>query len=120
MRFITVVFVWQLSSLLNVFAHNVALPAPVIAALQRAKVPVEALHVVVMEANGSQKTAALLSHQVTTSINPASLSKLATTVVALDLLAPHLCGAHLCISMVWYAMVYYKAMSMCAEVAIRA
>jgi len=88
MRFITVVFVWQLSSLLNVFAHNVALPAPVIAALQRAKVPVEALHVVVMEANGSQKTAALLSHQVTTSINPASLSKLATTVVALDLLGP--------------------------------
>ena len=88
MRFITVVAVWLLSSLLNVFAHNVALPAPVIAALQRAKVPVEALHVVVMEANGSQKTAALLSHQATTSINPASLSKLATTVAALDLLGP--------------------------------
>ena len=88
MRFITVIFVWLLSSLPNVFAHNVALPAPVIAALQRAKVPVEALHVVVMEANGSQKTAALLSHQATTSINPASLSKLATTVVALDLLGP--------------------------------
>ena len=88
MHFITVVFVWLLSSLLNVFAHNVALPAPVIAALQRAKVPVEALHVVVMEANGSQKTAALLSHQATTSINPASLSKLATTVAALDLLGP--------------------------------
>lgn len=88
MRFITVVTVWLLSSLPNVFAHNVALPAPVIAALQRAKVPVEALHVVVMEANGSQKTAALLSHQATTSINPASLSKLATTVAALDLLGP--------------------------------
>jgi hypothetical protein len=56
MRFITVVAVWLLSSLSVVFAHNVALPAPVIAALQRAKVPVEALHVVVMEANGSQKT----------------------------------------------------------------
>ena len=88
MRFITVVAVWLLSSLSVSFAHNVALPAPVIAALQRAKVPVEALHVVVMEANGSQKTAALLSHQATTSINPASLSKLATTVVALDLLGP--------------------------------
>ena len=88
MRFITVVFVWQLSSLLNVFAHNVALPAPVISALQRAKVPLEALHVVVMEANGSQKTSALLSHEATSSINPASLSKLATTVVALDLLGP--------------------------------
>jgi len=88
MRFITVVAVWLLSSLPVVFAHNVALPAPVIAALQRAKVPVEALHVVVMEANGSQKTSALLSHQATTSINPASLSKLATTVAALDLLGP--------------------------------
>ena len=88
MRFITVVAVWLLSSLPVSFARNVALPAPVIAALQRAKVPVEALHVVVMEANGSQKTAALLSHQATTSINPASLSKLATTVVALDLLGP--------------------------------
>jgi D-alanyl-D-alanine carboxypeptidase/D-alanyl-D-alanine-endopeptidase (penicillin-binding protein 4) len=88
MRLITVVFVWLLSSWLNVFAQNVALPAPVIAALQRAKVPVDALHVVVMEANGSQKTLALLSHQSTTSINPASLSKLATTVAALDLLGP--------------------------------
>jgi len=88
MRLITVVFVWLLSSWLNVFAQSVALPAPVIAALQRAKVPVNALHVVVMEANGSQKTLALLSHQSTTSINPASLSKLATTIAALDLLGP--------------------------------
>jgi D-alanyl-D-alanine carboxypeptidase/D-alanyl-D-alanine-endopeptidase (penicillin-binding protein 4) len=88
MRLITVVFVWLLSSWLNVFAHNVALPAPVITALQRAKVPVDALHVVVMEANGSQKISALLSHEATTSINPASLSKLATTVAALDLLGP--------------------------------
>ena len=71
-----------------VFAQSVALPAPVIAALQRAKVPVEALHVVVMETNGSQKTSALLSHEATTAINPASLSKLATTVAALDLLGP--------------------------------
>ena len=100
MRLITVVFVWLLSSLLNVFAHSVALPAPVIAALQRAKVPAEALHVVVMEANGSQKTAALLSHQATTSINPASLSKLATTVAALDLLGP---------TFVWRTPVYFDS-----------
>ena len=88
MRFITVVAVWLLISLPVSFAQNVALPAPVIATLQRAKVPVEALHVVVMEANGSLKTSALLSHQATSSINPASLSKLATTVAALDLLGP--------------------------------
>jgi len=88
MRLITVIFVWLLSSWLNVFAQNMTLPAPVIAALQRAKVPVDALHVVVMETNGSQKTLALLNHQATTSINPASLSKLATTIAALDLLGP--------------------------------
>ena len=88
MRFISVFAFWSLSSFSLVHAHNVALPAPVIAALQRAKVPVEALHVVVMEANGSQKTSALLSHEATTAINPASLSKLATTVAALDLLGP--------------------------------
>ena len=88
MRLITVVFVWLLSSWSLAFAQNLAMPAPVIAALQRAKVPVDALHVVVMEANGSQKTLALLSHQATTSINPASLSKLATTIAALDLLGP--------------------------------
>ena len=64
-----------------------ALPAPVLAALQRAKVPVEALHVVVMEANGSTHTP-LLSHEATTALNPASLSKLATTIAALDLLGP--------------------------------
>ena len=85
---ITVVFVWLLSSWSVAFAQNLAMPAPVIAALQRAKVPVDALHVVVMEANGSLKTSALLSHEATTSINPASLSKLATTVAALDLLGP--------------------------------
>ena len=87
-RFISVFAFWSLSSFSLVHAHNVALPAPVIAALQRAKVPVAALHVVVMEANGSQKTPALLSHEATTAINPASLSKLATTVAALDLLGP--------------------------------
>ena len=88
MRFISVFAFWSLSSFSLVFAQNVALPKPVVAALLRAKVPVEALHVVVMEANGSQKTSSLLSHEATTSINPASLSKLATTVAALDLLGP--------------------------------
>jgi len=87
-RFITVVTVWLLGSWQMSFAHNAALPVPVISALQHAKVPLGALHVVVMEANGSQKTPPLLSHEATASINPASLSKLATTVAALDLLGP--------------------------------
>ena len=88
MRLITIVIVWFLSSLPVAFADNLALPAPVITALQRAKVPINALHVVVMEANGSQKTSALFSHEAATSINPASLSKLATTIASLDLLGP--------------------------------
>jgi D-alanyl-D-alanine carboxypeptidase/D-alanyl-D-alanine-endopeptidase (penicillin-binding protein 4) len=86
MRFITLLVIGLPVILPMAFAQNLSLPAPVITALQRAKVPVEALHVVVMEANGSPKTSALLSHQANTSINPASLSKLATTVAALDLL----------------------------------
>ena len=97
MRFIFVLTFWLLSSFSVVRAHNLALPAPVIAALQRAKVPVDALHVVVMEANGSLKTSPLLSHEATTSINPASLSKLSTTVAALDLLGP---------TFVWRTSVY--------------
>ena len=88
MRLIIAVGVWWLCHLPAVLAHNLALPAPVLAALQRAKVPSDALHVVVMEANGSQKTSPLLSHEATTSINPASLIKLATTIAALDLLGP--------------------------------
>jgi len=88
MRLIIAVGVWWLCHLPAVLAHNLALPAPVLAALQRAKVPSDALHVIVMEANGSQKTSPLLSHEATTSINPASLSKLATTIAALDLLGP--------------------------------
>ena len=56
MRLIIAVGVWWLCHLPVAFAHNLALPAPVLAALQRAKVPNDALHVVVMEANGSQKT----------------------------------------------------------------
>jgi D-alanyl-D-alanine carboxypeptidase/D-alanyl-D-alanine-endopeptidase (penicillin-binding protein 4) len=88
MRFITLLVIGLPVILPMAFAQNLSLPAPVITALQRAKVPVEALHVVVMEANGSPKTSALLSHQANTSINPASLSKLATTVAALDLLGP--------------------------------
>ena len=87
-RFITAVSFLLISLLPVVRAHNLTLPPPVLAALQRAKVPADALHVVVMEANGSQKTSVLLSHEATSSINPASLSKLATTIAALDLLGP--------------------------------
>ena len=62
-----------------------ALPPEVEAALQRARVPPEALTVLLQEA-GSGRT--LLSHQADLPVNPASLAKLPTTLAALDLLGP--------------------------------
>lgn len=61
------------------------LPADVQAALQRARVPADALAVVVQEA-GSGRT--LLSHQARLPMNPASVVKLLTTYAALDILGP--------------------------------
>ena len=62
------------------------LPPEVEAALQRAKVPRDAFHVMVVEASGH--AAPRLSHQAQVPVNPASLMKLATTTAALDLLGP--------------------------------
>lgn len=60
------------------------LPPTVLAALHRAKVSNEALHVVLIEAGSN--AAPRLSHQAQTAINPASLMKLVTTSAALDTL----------------------------------
>jgi D-alanyl-D-alanine carboxypeptidase/D-alanyl-D-alanine-endopeptidase (penicillin-binding protein 4) len=62
-----------------------ALPAPALAALQRAKVPAEAMSVLVQEAGGPRT---LLAHQNRELRNPASLIKLLTTYAALDQLGP--------------------------------
>lgn len=61
------------------------LPPEVDAALQRAKIPAEALSVVVQEV-GTGRT--LLSMGARTAVNPASLAKLVTTAAALDQLGP--------------------------------
>ena len=71
------------------------LPRPVEALLQTAKVPREALHVMVLDPQSAQ--APRLSHQAHTAVNPASLMKLATTIAAFDLLGP---------SFVWRTPVY--------------
>ena len=62
------------------------LPREVEAALQRAKVPSENFHVMVVDTLATSTPR--LSHQAQTPINPASLMKLATTTAALDLLGP--------------------------------
>ncbi|GAA3987990.1 D-alanyl-D-alanine carboxypeptidase/D-alanyl-D-alanine-endopeptidase [Comamonas faecalis] len=62
------------------------LPAPVLAALQRAKLPAQALSVVVAPASpGAQP---LLAWRADTQSNPASVMKLVTTYAALELLGP--------------------------------
>jgi D-alanyl-D-alanine carboxypeptidase/D-alanyl-D-alanine-endopeptidase (penicillin-binding protein 4) len=62
------------------------LPREVEAALQRAKVPNENFHVMVVDTSASSTPR--LSHQAQVRVNPASLMKLATTTAALDTLGP--------------------------------
>ena len=66
-------------------ATRAALPAEVQAALQRARVPPEAVAVVLQEVGA---TRSLLAHQPDALFNPASLAKLLTTQAALELLGP--------------------------------
>lgn len=62
-----------------------ALPPEVLAALQQAGVPPQALGVCVAPVDAAQPT---LAHQSELSVNPASLMKLVTTYAALELLGP--------------------------------
>ena len=62
------------------------LPAEVDAALARAKLPRDALSVLVVEVEG--KAAPRLSHRAGVAVNPASVAKLVTTYAALELLGP--------------------------------
>ena len=62
------------------------LPPEVLAALQRAKVPSENFHVMVVDTHANSTPR--LSHQAQVRVNPASLMKLATTSAALDTLGP--------------------------------
>jgi D-alanyl-D-alanine carboxypeptidase/D-alanyl-D-alanine-endopeptidase (penicillin-binding protein 4) len=63
------------------------LPAEVEAAMARAKIPRDAVAVVVQEADGNGLNTRL-THRSQTPMNPASVMKLATTFAALDLLGP--------------------------------
>ena len=88
----------------NPAAHGAAaagdvgqLPPEVEAALQRAKVPRDALHVVVLDTTPNAPARLRVSAQ--TPVNPASLMKLVTTTAALDLLGP---------AFVWRTPVYVE------------
>lgn len=63
-----------------------ALPDAVSMALVRAQIPLEAVSVLVVNADG--KSAPRLSHRAEVPMNPASVMKLVTTYAALDLLGP--------------------------------
>ena len=62
------------------------LPPEVEAALQRAKVPREAVGMLVVDAEG--RSVPRLAHRAGVAMNPASVMKLVTTYAALDLLGP--------------------------------
>ncbi|MEI8325688.1 MAG: D-alanyl-D-alanine carboxypeptidase/D-alanyl-D-alanine-endopeptidase [Betaproteobacteria bacterium] len=66
--------------------HAQPLPSEVEAALARAKVPPDAISVLVVDARGLAP--ARLSHRAEVPVNPASMMKLVTTYAALDLLGP--------------------------------
>ena len=74
------------ATLLASAAHAQSLPPEVDAALVRAKVPREAVTVLVVDAQG--RGPARLSHRANVPVNPASIMKLVTTYAALDLLGP--------------------------------
>ena len=63
-----------------------ALPPKVHAALARAKVPADAVAVLLVDAQG--QSAPRLNHRAAVPMNPASVMKLVTTYAALDLLGP--------------------------------
>lgn len=66
-------------------AEAATLPPAVLQALQRARVPADALAVLVQEAGGGRT---LLAHNEQLPLNPASLMKLPTTLAALEQLGP--------------------------------
>jgi len=63
-----------------------ALPSEVAAALARAKVPLDTVTLLVVDAEG--KLPPRLSHRASVAVNPASVMKLVSTYAALDLLGP--------------------------------
>jgi serine-type D-Ala-D-Ala carboxypeptidase/endopeptidase (penicillin-binding protein 4) len=79
-------FAFLLLSLTTLCAWAQALPPEVEAALARAKLPRDALSVLVVDAEG--QAPARLSYRAGVPLSPASIAKLATTFAGLELLGP--------------------------------
>ena len=75
-----------IASAIGTLALAQAVPPEVASALARAKVPLESVTLLVVDAEG--KAAPRLSHRAEVPVNPASVMKLVTTYAALDLLGP--------------------------------
>ncbi|MFM9879770.1 MAG: D-alanyl-D-alanine carboxypeptidase/D-alanyl-D-alanine-endopeptidase [Burkholderiaceae bacterium] len=78
---------------------SAALPAEIDAALLRAKLPRDAVVLLVADADSRAPGPPRLSHRADTPVNPASLMKLVTTYAALDILGP---------AFVWTTPVYIE------------
>jgi serine-type D-Ala-D-Ala carboxypeptidase/endopeptidase (penicillin-binding protein 4) len=75
-----------LAGVLAPVVAQTALPAEVETALARARLPRDAITLLVLDAQGSEGVR--LSHRAQEPVNPASVMKLVTTFAALDLLGP--------------------------------
>jgi D-alanyl-D-alanine carboxypeptidase/D-alanyl-D-alanine-endopeptidase (penicillin-binding protein 4) len=73
-------------SLIGLAASAQALPEPITTALARAQLPLDAISLLVVDADG--QSAPRLSYRAEALVNPASVMKLVTTAAALDLLGP--------------------------------
>ncbi|HEX5698605.1 MAG TPA: D-alanyl-D-alanine carboxypeptidase, partial [Rhodoferax sp.] len=85
-RLVSCTLLCLLSSLCTTSALAQALPTTVLTALNRAKVPADAVALLVQDADG--RAAPRLSHRADQAMNPASVMKLVTTFAALELLGP--------------------------------
>ena len=85
-RIVSCAIVCLLGGIFSASAIAQALPSAVLAALNRAKVPADAVAMLVVDADGG--AVPRIQHRANQQMNPASVMKLVTTFAALDLLGP--------------------------------